>query len=430
MLKKIMAKDKLYIRIAIGFAIGIAIGFLIPDFCIKTKVIGDVYLNMLRMMIIPVLMCAMADGICNIPEGTNLKKLGGKTILVYVLQFFTCAAFSYLVAYILRPGRGVSLASVTSNVEAEASGWSAGDFLLSVFPENIFKAMGESEILPVIIFVAICAIAVVAGGKETAPIKRGVHAISNMIFRVLGYVMEISPLGVASLMAYSIAEYGTAMFSALASYIIACWIACITSFVVCMMIPLWLYAKMNPIHLLRGLGKIALMTLSTTSSTASLPTTLNVTINEFGAPKGISEFTLPLGCTLNMTGGACEYSCLVFFVAEVYGLDLSIQTMIMMILVSTLINMAAPGMPGGGIVLGVSFLSTFGLPFDIMGPIGAIYRVIDMIFTTQNTFGNTVANLMVCRSEGVWDGSKVRYGKPSFDDDTRIEQKNKQEEPE
>lgn len=227
--------------------------------------------------------------------------------------------------------------------------------------------------------------------------------------------MEVSPIGVLSLMAYSIAEYGTAMFSALASYIIACWVACILSFIFTMMIPLCIYAKMNPLHLMKGLGKVALMTLSTTSSAASLPETLRVTIEEFGAPKGISEFTLPLGCTLNMTGGACEYSCLVFFVANIYGLELSVPTMIMMILVSTMINMAAPGMPGDGIVLGVSFLSTFGLPFDIMGPIGAIYRIIDMIFTTQNTFGNIVANLFICRSEKQWDGSMVTYGKKKLE---------------
>lgn len=415
MLKKLMSKKKLYVRIAIGFVIGIILGFILPDFSIKTKFIGDVYLNMLRMMIIPILVCAMADGICNIPAGSNLKRLSLKTIGTYVLQFFACATFSYLIAYILQPGRGVVLADVTSNVETTSSSWSISDFLMSVFPSNIFQAMADGEILPTIIFVAAFSIAVVAGGEKTAKIKKGVSAVSHAMFTVLGYVMEVSPIGVLSLMAYSIAEYGTAMFSALASYIIACWVACILSFIFTMMIPLCIYAKMNPLHLMKGLGKVALMTLSTTSSAASLPETLRVTIEEFGAPKGISEFTLPLGCTLNMTGGACEYSCLVFFVANIYGLELSVPTMIMMILVSTLINMAAPGMPGGGIVLGVSFLSTFGLPFDIMGPIGAIYRIIDMIFTTQNTFGNIVANLFICRSEKQWDGSMVTYGKKKLE---------------
>lgn len=411
MIKKIMAKDKLYIRIAIGFVLGIILGLAFPKFSLKISFLGDVYLNMLRVMIIPILVCAIADGICNIPAGLSLKRLGGKTVMVYILQFFGCAAFSYLVAFILQPGKGVSMESITGEVNATASTWSIKDFMLGMFPSNIFQSMANNEILPVIIFVAAFSIAVVAGGKKTEAIKKGVKALSTVMFTVLGYVMEVSPLGVMCLMAYSMAEYGTAMFSALASYIIACWVACILSFIFVMMIPLCIYTKMNPLHLLKGLGKVALMTMSTTSSAATLPTTIRVCVDDFGSPKEISEFTLPLGCTINMTGGACEYSCLVFFVANIYGLHLSIPTMIMMILVSTLINMAAPGMPGGGIVLGVSFLSTFGLPYDIMGPIGAIYRVIDMIFTTQNVFGDVVANLFIAKSENLWDGSMVKYSR-------------------
>lgn len=359
---------------------------------------------MLKMMVVPILICAVADGICNIPTGLSLKRLGIKTVVTYVLQFFACAAFSYLVAYILKPGTGVSLESVTGEVEATAASWSAGEFLLSMFPSNIFQAISNNDILPVIIFTAAFSIAVVSGGEQTAGIKRGVKAISKVMFTMLGYVMEVSPIGVMALMGYTVAEYGMSIFSALASYIIACWVACITSFIVCMLIPLWIYTRMNPLVLLKGLGKIALMTMSTTSSAATLPTTIRVSVEDFKAPKEISEFTLPLGCTINMTGGACEYSCLVFFVAIVYGLELSPATMIMMVLVSTLINMGAPGMPGSGIVLGVSFLSTFGLPFEIMGPIGAIYRILDMIFTTMNVTGDVVANLMIAKSEGLWDG--------------------------
>ena len=407
MMKKIMAKDKLYIRIAIGFVIGILLGAVVPAAAMKIKVLGDVYLNMLKMMVVPILICAVADGICNIPTGLSLKRLGIKTVATYVLQFFACAAFSYLVAYILKPGTGVSLESVTGEVEATAASWSAGEFLLSMFPSNIFQAISNNDILPVIIFTAAFSIAVVSGGEQTAGIKRGVKAISKVMFTMLGYVMEVSPVGVMALMGYTVAEYGMSIFSALASYIIACWVACITSFIVCMLIPLWIYTRMSPIVLMKGLGKIALMTMSTTSSAATLPTTIRVSVEDFKAPKEISEFTLPLGCTINMTGGACEYSCLVFFVAIVYGLELSPATMIMMVLVSTLINMGAPGMPGSGIVLGVSFLSTFGLPFEIMGPIGAIYRILDMIFTTMNVTGDVVANLMIAKSEGLWDGKMV-----------------------
>ena len=162
MMKKIMAKDKLYIRIAIGFVIGILLGAVVPAAAMKIKVLGDVYLNMLKMMVVPILICAVADGICNIPTGLSLKRLGIKTVATYVLQFFACAAFSYLVAYILKPGTGVSLESVTGEVEATAASWSAGEFLLSMFPSNIFQAISNNDILPDIIFTAAFSIAVVS----------------------------------------------------------------------------------------------------------------------------------------------------------------------------------------------------------------------------------------------------------------------------
>ena len=142
------------------------------------------------------------------------------------------------------------------------------------------------------------------------------------------------------------------------------------------------------------------MAMSTTSSAATLPTTISVSIEDLGAPESISNFTLPLGCTINMCGGACSFCCLAMFVSEFYGLNLPPGQLMSMAIVATLINMAAPGIPGGGIVLMTSFLTIFKLPIDLIGPISAFYRLLDMAFTTINVEGDVAANLIISKSEG------------------------------
>ncbi|MBR6352069.1 MAG: cation:dicarboxylase symporter family transporter, partial [Firmicutes bacterium] len=215
------------------------------------------------------------------------------------------------------------------------------------------------------------------------------------------------PLGVMSLMAFSVARYGAGIFGALAKYIACCWLCCVAVFILVMVIPTCLYTKVSPGRFLKACGKIALVTLSTTSSAATLPTTINVSVEDLGAPEGVSKFTLPLGCTINMCGGACSFCCLAVFVSDFYGISLPFGTIVFLVIIATLINMAAPGIPGGGVVLGASFLSILGLPIDLMGPISGFYRLLDMAFTTINVEGDVAANLMIAKSIGEYDGASV-----------------------
>jgi len=410
MIKYIMRKDRLFVRVAIGFVLGIVLGLFAPQTAKDLKVIGDVYLVMIKMMIVPILICAVAGGIANIKDIGTLRRIGLKTVVLYVVMFICSAIVSFAVAFAIRPGRGV----VFENApvwEGTLANTTVSGFLLNIFPSNIFNAMANGDILPIIIFTAIFSVAIVACGKKAEPVLALINSLSDVMFKVLSYVMEVSPLGVMFLMSYSLAEYGMGMFTALGKYILCCYIACIATFVIVMLLPLVLYTGMKVSHLLRGLSKIAMMTVSTTSSSATLPTTIRVSIDDFGAPEGISKFTLPLGCTINMCGGACSFCCLAIFVSDFYGLSLPVSTLAGMIVVATLINMAAPGIPGGGIVLGASFLSIFGLPFDLMGPISAFYRLLDMAFTTMNVVGDVVANLMISKNEKQWDQSMVSYHK-------------------
>ena len=405
-MKTLFDKNKLFLRVAVGFILGVILGFAAPAFSIAVKAVGDVYLNLIKMMIIPVVVCAVFCGIANIRDGALLRRIGLRTIGLYVVMFAASSAVSLAIAYAVRPGLGAVFENAPVYEGAVVEPTAAG-FFTAIVPDNIFKAMADGSTMPVIIFTAVFAMAIVSVGKAGEPVLNVMNSLSSAVFRMLDYIMELSPLGVMSLMAFSVARYGAGVFGALARYILCCWLCCAAVFFLVMVLPTCLYTTVAPGRLLKARGKIALVTLSTTSSAATLPTTISVSVNDLGAPEGVSKFTLPLGCTINMCGGACSFCCLAVFVSDFYGVSLSFGTIVFLVFAATLLNMAAPGIPGGGVVLGATFLTILGLPVDLMGPINGFYRLLDMAFTTVNVEGDVAANLMIARSIGEYDGSAL-----------------------
>ena len=403
-----MKKENLFIRIAIGFVIGIALGFLAPSFSLSIKFLGDIYLNLIKMMIIPILVCAVAGGIINSSDITALKRIGVKTVILYVIMFLASFAVSFGVAVTIRPGLNVVFENQPVYEGDGPASMSFGEVLTGIVQDNMLKAMLDNAVLPTILFTMIIAIAILAAGEKGKVLKDFINSMSAVAFSVLGMIMETSPVGVMALMAFSIAEYGSGIFMAIGKYILCCWLACIAVFIIVFTIPVKLYTRVDLRTYLAACGKVALMTMSTTSSAATLPTTIRVSTEDLGAPASISDFTLPLGCTINMCGGACSFCCISLFVADFYSLDLPLGKLAAMAVVATLINMAAPGIPGGGIVLMTSYLTIFGLPIDLIGPVAAFYRLLDMAFTTINVEGDIAANLIISKSEGLWDPSMVR----------------------
>ena len=398
-MKTVFKKENLFIRIAIGFGAGILLGILAPQFSIDTKVIGDVYLNVIKMMVIPVLICAVMTGIINSANMASLKRVAIKTVLLYVVMFLASFAVAFGTAMLIRPGVGVVFENQPI-YDGEVGGpIKISEVLLGIFPDNIFEALSANNILPTMLFAILLSAAIVSTGEKGRPAAEFINSLSGAIFRLLSMIMETSPIGVMSLIAFSIAQYGTGLFMAIGKYILCCWLACIAVYIIIFLVPVLLYTKTDAKKYLLACGEISLMTLSTTSSAATLPTTIRVSTEDLGVPAAISDFTLPLGCTINMCGGACSFCCLAIFVSDFYELDIPLVQFAAMAIVATLINMAAPGIPGGGIVLMTSFLTIFNLPIDLIGPIAAFYRLLDMAFTTINVQGDVAANMIIAKSE-------------------------------
>lgn len=390
-------KKHLFTRIAIGFALGILLGIFLPDFSIQIKFIGDIYLNIIQAMIIPIIFVAVSTGIINIGSGKDLGRIGVKSVSVFILMFIATAGIGLLISYLVRPGNHINIDS--AGYDGEITSPSVEDFFMNIIPDNLFMALTEGDILATIIFTVIFSIAIVAVGKEAEPVKNFINSLSTVIFKVLNYIMELTPIGIISLMAFAIAEYGAGIFSALGLYIVTAYAACIIAFIIVMLIPVWIYTGMTPVQFLKGIYKVWLVSLATTSSAVTMPTTIRVTKNDFKVSESITNFVVPLGTTINMAGGAISFSLLAVFVSDFYNIPLGVGQIIYLVVIATVINMAAPGIPGGGIVLGASFLTLLGLPIELMGPIAAIYRILDMAYTTMNITGDATAAILIDESE-------------------------------
>lgn len=399
MIKKIFAKDKLYIRVAIGFAVGILLGILLPEFSIAAKPVGDIYLKILKLFITPIVFCAVFCAFANIKDGKLLRQIGLRTVALYVLMFVVSSVISLGIAFVIRPGLSTSFANAPV-YEGSTTSATVGSFFMNLLPKKFDDILYGSKTLLIIIVSIVFALICLKLGEKASKVTGGMNKLSAFFFKLLSWFMELSPIGVASLMAFSVAQYGSGIFGSLAKYIACCWICCIAVYVLVMLLPAVLITKVSAKDFLKASGKIALVTLSTTSSAATLPTTIKVSTEELGAPEDVSNFTLPLGCTINMCGGACSFCCLAVFVSDFYSLSLSLGTIVLLIALATIINMAAPGIPGGGIILGASFLSLLGMPIDLMGPISGFYRLLDMAFTTMNVEGDVSANLLIAKSVG------------------------------
>ena len=381
-----MKKENLFVRIAIGFAIGILLGLYAPGFSISTKIVGDIYLRLIKFMVLPVLVCAVMTGIINSANIKSLRRVAVKTVVLFFVMFLASFAVSSVVAMSIRPGQGIVFENQPVYEGTIAGKLSAADVLRQLFPSSLEDIFSSKNILVTIILAIILAVVIVRMGEKAEHVKDFINRLSDIVFRILSVIMETSPIGVMSLIAFSIAEYGAGLFMAIGKYILCCWLACIAVFIIVFMLPVIFYTKTDLKTYLRACGRVALMTISTTSSAATLPTTIRVCTKDLGAPEDISSFILPLGCTINMCGGACS-------------LGLPFAQLAAMALVAALLNMAAPGIPGGGIVLMTSFLTIFGLPIDLIGPVAAFYRLLDMAFTTINVEGDIAANLIIAKSE-------------------------------
>lgn len=389
-------------KVFIGFALGILLGLIFKEKILIIKPLGDLFLRLIKMIVVPLVFFSIISGITSMGDIQKLKKVGTKTLLYYIVTTGIAGIIGIIVARTLKPGTGFVLDQVAKgSVEMKAIP-KFSEVILNMVPINPFEALVKGDLMQVIIFSIFLGIGITLAGKKAEKFKDIFDAGSQTMYKVTNIVMEFSPIGVTALIASSVGEYGLKIFGPLGKFIIADYIAMITVLLVLYSLMLKFIAKVSIKDFYRIMPKIWAVTASTTSSSGTLPVTIKVAEEDFGVKEELASFTLPLGATMNMNGAVGYLAVATIFVAQIYGIDMPIAQQAMLILMTTMIAVGAPGIPGGGIVLTVMLLGTMGLPADIMGLIAGIYRIIDMGHTSLNVTGDVVSTLCIARSENMF----------------------------
>lgn len=372
----------------IAFVLGIVLGLLLPQFYDTYKAIGSIYINLLKLLALPVLMC-MVFGTLSRPS--QKSRLLPQVLLVFICMFAATFILTALMSVLVRPG----IRSSIPNQEwgGEIVPFSIASFISKIFPANLFAAMSSGDFLPCILIAA--AFGYAARILGTNVLKECVSDIEKIALKLLSYVMRLTPAGVFFLMAAAASADGTSVIRSGLKYVLFAWVFSFLALVIVMLIPVCLIRKISPKTYFLKIRKTIINAISTCSSAATLPITIETCRKEFSIDEDICSITAPLGCTIHMCGGAVSFCLLAFFTFQMEKMPISFALFLLMLFAAEVINMAAPGIPGGGIVIGASYLSLLGAPLTIMGMYSGIYRFLDMAYTTLNVLGDITANVII-----------------------------------
>jgi len=374
--------------------------------------VGVLFLNALKMLIVPLVISSIIVGIMGIGSGENLSRLGGKTLTYYALTSFLAIMTGLILVNLTMPGISdgqplkdvIGLAavpdSVTENVEGKGSSDIVAVFLRMV-PPNIISAAAQGQMLGLIFFSLLFGFFMTKlSGAKAEVMENFWQAVLDVMMHMTNWVMKFAPIGVFALVAKVVAVSGVEVFLPLAVFFLTVLAALAVHFILTLSLILRYVAKVNPLLHYKAMSAALLTAFSTSSSSATLPLTMECVEHKAGVSNRVTSFTLPLGATVNMDGTAL-YECVgAMFIAQAYGLDLSLTTQFTIVFVALVTSIGVAGIPSASLVAISIILGAIGLPLEGIGLILAVDRVLDMCRTAVNVFSDSVAAVVIGKLEG------------------------------
>lgn len=393
----------LWQRVIGALVLGTALGFLWGPEAESIKWIGDLFIKAIKMLIVPLIFFSLVSGVAALGDIRKLGSVGGKALLLFVCTAAISVTLGVSLATIAQPGVGLDM-SLLQGVEApEADVRSATDTLLSMIPDNPVATMAAGDVLPLIVFALLFGIAVLMAGDEGNPIIKAVDAGAVVMQKLTMIVMELAPFGVFALMAWVAGTLGGDMLQRLGIIILLNYIGCgIVIFLVYPVIIKFI-AKLPVIDFYRGVLDAQAVAFSTASSNAALPVTLRCVQRNLGVSRSVSSFVIALGATINMNGTAMYLGLVAVFGAQIFGVDLTMTSYLMIALTATLGSVGAAGIPGSGLIMATLVLSSIGVPLETVALVAGINHVMDMMRTATNVTGDATVAVAVGRMAGEID---------------------------
>ena len=392
-------------KVFLGFGLGAVLGLVFQEKILFVQPVGDLFLKLIQMIVIPLIFCSIISGIASIGDVAKLKRIGAKVMGFYIVTTILSTILGLAVSHLMQPGRGFGISSIVESGEPikAAEPMTVGSAILGMVPSNPVAALAKGDLIQTIVFAVFVGVALTILGEKAARVKGVIDEATQVMFKITDLVMRATPYGVCALAACSTGAYGLSVFGVMGKFILTHYMAAASIVIFIYLFIIKGIAKIPLSDFFRKISEVWWVAFSTTSSSGTLPVTLRVTEQEFHVRHELASFTLPLGATVNMNGIAAYYAVTVLFVSQIYGVDLTLYQQAMFVFMTTLISIGTPGIPNSGIVLTVMLLGTMGLPATIMGMVVGIFRPIDMIHTALNVTGDVVSTLAVARLENMYE---------------------------
>ena len=414
---------QLHTRILLGLALGATAGVAANALWkghetlawIATNVtdpIGQVFLRLLFMVVVPLVFTSLVLGVAQLGDLSRVGRIGAKTIGFFLVTTALAAVIGLFLVNVVRPGEGLdptirtALMQQFSDQAAEKTATAASNgfgvqTFVNIIPRNPVDAAANGDMLALIFFALIFGVALTRIPEEAArPVLKVLEGISYAVTVIIGFAMKVAPYGVAALIFGVTARFGFGVLQSLGMYVVV--VLAGLAFHLFVVIPALsgTLARVRPLDFLRRSRTLMVTAFSTSSSNATLPTTIRTAQQEFGVPREIAGFVIPLGATMNMNGTALFEGITVLFLAQVFGVSLGLEQQLVVIAMSVITAVGAAGVPGGSIPLLVLVLEMVGVPGGGIALILGVDRILDMARTVPNVCGDLLTSLVVARSEG------------------------------
>ena len=403
MLKKIA----LHWQILIALIIAILYGIFLTEHVHLIIWMGELFLRALKMIIVPLLLTSIISGVANIGSGENLGRIGLKTFSYYIMTSFLAILVGLVLVNILKPGVGADLGFVKEVEGLSATSGSFGDTLINIIPSNLFEAFTEGKMLSIIFFSLLFGYFITkVDDKSQAILTNFFNSAFEVMMKLTMFIIKFTPLGILGLVAGIVAEQAgdvdslLSIFGRLGIYMITVLLALIIHGTITLPLILKFVGRVNPIQHFKSMRTPLLTAFSTSSSGATLPLTMEAVEHNSGVSNKITSFTLPLGATINMDGTALYECVAAIFIAQAYGVELSVIQQVIVVLTSLLASIGAASIPMAGLVMMTIILTAVGLPLEGIGLILAVDRLLDMSRTMINVWSDSCGAVVIAKSEG------------------------------
>ncbi|WP_114751562.1 dicarboxylate/amino acid:cation symporter [Pleomorphovibrio marinus] len=434
-------KLPLHTQIIIGLVLGLLLGLAVVQFRIGAgfiidyvKPIGTIFINSLKMIAVPLVLASLIVGVSNLGDISKLSRIGGKTILTYMVTTVIAVSLGLIAVNIFNPGKSLptetrdnlmtlyddNVGDKTSQVE-ELREQSPLKPLVDMVPENVFGAAADNgSMLQVVFFAILVGIALLQVPKEKgSPVIAFFDGLNDIIIKIVGFIMLLAPYGVFALMASLIVEItgdnpdsAIELLLALLKYSLVVLGGLFFMILITYPLILKMFTKVKYLDFFKAIRPAQLLAFTTSSSSATLPVTMKQVEEELGVSEEVSSFVLPLGATINMDGTSLYQGVAAVFIAQALGLDLSLTQQLMIVLTATLASIGTAGVPGAGIIMLIIVLESISVPAAGIALILAPDRILDMFRTIVNVTGDAMVCTVVASTEGELPDGLIRKSNP------------------